>query len=156
MRKVLSKLKRQILVLSLIQANRSRGEQKLKKELIKMGKDLSDQYSTFKLDMNDQYWANKIWGQHTFQVSLALKAIRMLTSRDNINIVDIGDSSGHHLQHINEMLKDKAFKLKTLSVNLDPIAINKIQEKGMEAIKCRAEELHLQSKGLEVDVFLSF
>ena len=43
-----------------------------------------------------------------------------------------------------------------MSVNFDPIAIEKIREKGLKAILCRAEELHLQKDGIITDIFLSY
>ena len=45
-------------------------------------------------------------------------------------------------------------ELNTLSLNLDPIAVAKIQNKGMDAICCRAEELNHHD--IHADVFLLY
>jgi len=143
-----------VLLKALIISNKERKESELRKKLEKIVPDLTDQYSTFKLDMNNSYMVNKIRGQHSFQISIALKAIGLLKNKkDTINVVDIGDSSGTHLIYLNNLLKNK---INTLSVNLDPVAVDKIKLKGLNALLCRAEELHLQEKGIKTDIFLSY
>ena len=142
--------------LSLIKSNKRRKEFSLKKRLISMNLDLANQYSTMKIDMETPYFFNQIFGMHAFQTLLAMKAIDLLGKRDSVNVVDIGDSSGHHLLYLKEVLNQEKCKLNTLSVNLDPIAIEKIKSKKLDALLCRAEELHLQQDGMEADVFLSY
>jgi len=80
------------------------------------------------------------------------EALRFLHLEDvrPLRIVDIGDSCGMHLQYLKYLYKD----IDTLSVNLDPEAIKRIKQKGMDAICARVEDMDLYSKG--TDVCLSF
>jgi len=144
---------------SLIASNKQRNEVELKSKLGQIVPDLTNQYTTFKIDMNNSYLVNKIRGQHSFQISIALKAIELLSMirKENdidINIVDIGDSSGTHLIYLKKLLENK--KINALSVNLDPVAVQKIKDKGLNALLCRAEELHLNKEGFDTDIFLSY
>ncbi|MEK7846841.1 MAG: methyltransferase domain-containing protein, partial [Nitrospinota bacterium] len=66
---------------------------------------------------------------------------------------DIGDSAGTHMLYLKELTKGK-FEIDTISVNLDPRAIKKIEARGLKAVLCRAEELDLGEK--KVDLFTSF
>ncbi len=146
-----------LLNFSLIISNKLRGEVKLKKTLCDVVPDVTKQYTTFEIDKNNQYLTNKLRNLHAFQMSITLKAIELLkktNDNDNINIVDIGDSSGTHLMYLNSLLSHK--NLTTLSVNLDPVAVDKIKAKGLNAILCRAEELHLADDGIKADIFLSY
>lgn len=154
MKEILKSLIFKLLNISLIKSNKERKEESLKQKLEIIVPDLSAQYSTHVIDMNDQYLVNKVRGQHAFQMSLALKTIDLLGNKKNINLVDIGDSSGTHLIYLNNLIKDR--DVNTLSVNLDPNAVSKIQAKGLNAILCRAEELHLQENGMRADIFLSY
>ncbi len=143
-----------ILKFSLLSSNKERQEEKLKEQLSKIVPDLSTQYSTHVIDMSDDYLVHKVRGQHAFQMSLALKAIDFLKEKKSINLVDIGDSSGTHLIYLNNLRDD--IDINTLSVNLDPKAVDKIKAKGLNALLCRAEELHLQENGIRADIFLSY
>lgn len=146
-----------ILNYSLIKSNNSRNEKNLKDELSLICPDLSNQYSSFKIDMSDDYLVNKVRGQHAFQISLALKAVDLLKNKKNLNIVDIGDSSGTHITYLKSILSKGSFEnLRTLSVDIDPVAVKKIKDKGLDAICCRAEELHLINDGVEADLFLMY
>ena len=147
-----------LLTFALQQSNRERGEFQLKKELSTIVPDLSKQYTTFEVNMDNSYLVNKIRGQHAFQMSIALKAIELLNKhKDYINIVDIGDSSGTHLIYLSTLLSEKNIhNIQTLSVNLDPVAVKKIKDKGLNAILSKAEELHLQPDGIKADIFLSY
>lgn len=147
-----------ILTLSLLKSNKNRKEVALKKRLSEIVPDLTNQYTTFKIDMNNKYISNKIRGQHTFQINLALKAIELIGSANKkLNIVDIGDSSGTHLIYLNELLAERGISARTLSVNMDTIAVNKIKSKGLNAILGKAEELHLMTnENLRPDIFLLF
>lgn len=155
MKKLFKFLCYKVLTWSLIVSNKLRKENQLKSQLEKILPDLSQQYTTFTIDMNDNYLVTKLRCQHCFQVSICLKAISLLGKENNITLVDIGDSSGTHLIYIKEVLKEKA--IKTLSVNLDPISVQKIQAKGLDALLCKAEELHLEQEGkFKADIFLSY
>jgi 2-polyprenyl-3-methyl-5-hydroxy-6-metoxy-1,4-benzoquinol methylase len=118
--------------------------------------DLGDQYTVNKIDMEDAYTVEKVRGVHSFQIGLALKSIGLLDSQDAINIVDVGDSSGTHISYLKPFLDQKGIKGETLSVNLDPVAVEKIKKKGLKAILCRAEELHLHKDGVKTDIFLCY
>lgn len=109
--------------------------------------DLSDQYSLFKV--NTPYLRTKVRGLHAFQISLVNEAIGNI---DNPVVVDIGDSSGTHLQYMIGLHPQK--KIRCLSVNLDAKAIERIENKGLEAIKARAEEL--PAYHIDTNIFLCF
>jgi hypothetical protein len=97
------------------------------------------------------YWINKLRAQHSFQISMVLKAIELfnLINKD-ITIVDIGDSAGTHILYLKKILGN----IRSLSVNLDKNAVDKIQKKGLEAVCCRAEEL--DKYNIKPDIFISF
>lgn len=122
--------------------NRSCKEQKLTEMKLKLAKiipDLSDQYTSFKVE--GEYLINKVRSQHAFQITLAQDAIKLLTSKKkHPTIVDIEDSSGTHLKYLNTLIGKE--NIRTLSVNFDPIAVKKIRQKGLEAVESRAELLH--------------
>lgn len=147
-----------MLTVSLKLSNHERGEYSLKQKLSKIVPDLTNQYTTFKIDMKNTYLVNKIRCQHSFQMSLALKAIELLKDeKESINLVDIGDSSGTHLIYLEKLLAEKNIhNVQALSVNLDPVAVEKIKAKGLNAILSKAEELHLQPDGIKADIFLSY
>jgi hypothetical protein len=46
--------------------------------------------------------------------------------------------------------------INSYSVNLDPKAIEKIRQKGLKAIHCRAEDVHKVENGFEPDIFMSY
>ncbi len=81
-----------------------------------------------------------------------LKAIEHLPP-GKLTVVDIGDSAGTHMLYLKELVKDK-FDVDTISVNLAPAAIEKIKARGLSALLCRAEDLNLGNK--QVDLFVSF
>jgi hypothetical protein len=71
-----------------------------------------------------------------------------------VNCVDIGDSSGTHLKYLKNICGEK---INASSVNLDPVAIKKIRERGFEAFETRAELLHKHSDyNRRADIFLSY
>lgn len=126
-------------------------EQRLNGLILKLKQlvpDISDQYSTFKLD--NAYLETKARNMHAFQVSLVNKVIGEFQKPI---IVDIGDSAGTHLQYIIG-LHSQNNNIKCLSVNLDSKAVEKIVKKGLKAINARAESL--QDYDVNADVFLSF
>jgi hypothetical protein len=53
----------------------------------------------------------------------------------------VGDSAGTHLTYLKTLLDRQGVQARTLSVNLDPVAVEKIRARGLEAIQCRAEAL---------------
>ena len=125
----------------------------MKHQLADILPDLTEQYTSFKIE--GPYLVNKLRSLHAFQIKLAQNAISMLESkkRDNPVLVDIGDSSGTHLCYLNSLVRS----IRAISVNLDPIAVEKIKKKGFEAIEFRAELLHDHPDFKEnIDIFLSY
>jgi len=97
------------------------------------------------------YYVSKIRAQHSFQISMVKKALRLFDRPKNgMTIVDIGDSAGTHILYLRELLGE----IKSLSVNLDPQSVELIKSRGLEAIQCRAEEL--EQHNIKADLFLSF
>jgi len=121
------------------------------KKLRDIAPDISDQESSEKNDFND-YTEIKRRSLQAFQCSLMLKALERLSS-GKLTVVDIGDSAGTHMLYLKELTKDR-FDIDTVSVNLDPRAIKKIKARGLDAVLCRAEDLSLGNK--PVDLFTSF
>lgn len=153
------KLAKSILTAAVLSSNRSRGESELKAELVKIVPDISKQYTTFDVAENDTYLNENIRCLHAFQISLALRAVNRIsltTDNKHLNIVDIGDSSGTHILYLNEILSRRGINATALSVNLDPIAVEKIKAKGLHAIHCRAEELSTIEGGVDADIFLLY
>ncbi len=117
--------------------------------------DISDQYTTYKKDMGDTFSITKTRCQHAFQINLALKAIDLSEpGEDQLTVVDIGDSAGTHVSYLSDKSIYNGKDLKTVSVNLDPVAVKKIEDKGFKAICARAEDL--QKHEVHADIFLSF
>jgi len=108
--------------------------------------DITAQYSTFKID--NPYLRTKVRNQHAFQISLVHEIIGEF---DKPMIVDIGDSAGTHLQYIMGLHPKK---MQCLSVNLDAQAVERIKQKGLEAVNARAEDLHKYN--INADIFLCF
>ncbi|MBI3637866.1 MAG: hypothetical protein HY216_16860 [Candidatus Rokubacteria bacterium] len=123
--------------------------------------DLSDQYSTLRLET--PFVVEKVRIQHAFQIRLALRAVGWALddapSTSPLRIVDIGDSSGTHQRYLRALLADdeRAARraVECTSVNLDPAAVQKIQARGLPAIHCRAERLRDEA-GIDADVFVCF
>ena len=120
-------------------ASKEQGYDNLKYKLAEIVPDLTNQYSSFHI--KGEYQTNKTRTQHAFQVKLALDAIKMLNKPegDSVNIVDIGDSSGTHLSYLSHI---SGGRINASSVNLDSVAVEKVRDKGFEAILSRAEDLH--------------
>lgn len=137
-----------ILTKSLKKAAREQGLCELKVKLKEIVPDISDQYSIIKLDTT--YIKTKVRNQHTFQISLVNEVIEKF---DKPTIVDIGDSSGTHLQYIIGLFSKKK-DVKCLSVNLDAKAVEKIKGKGLDAVHARAE--CLDKYNINTDIFLCF
>ena len=124
---------------------------KLVTRLRKIVPDISNQEESEKAIFN-HYSEVKRRALQAFQCSLMLKGLENLSAH-NLTVVDIGDSAGTHMLYLKELTKDR-FNLDTISVNLDPRAIEKIKARGLKAMLCRAEDLDLGGK--EVDLFVSF
>lgn len=142
---------------SLKAAGREQKLENLYQLLEKIIPDISDQYTTFKID-NELLKINTRM-LHSFQINLALKALEFLPIKKSSYIADVGDSSGSHITYLKSIIaNDKRFNhndFKFVSVNIDSVAINKIRSKGIEAILCRAEELD-KIYAIKADLFMSF
>ena len=151
---LLKKIIKKILILSLTSARKEQGLSKLAKKLNEIVPDLTEQYTDFNVE--GKYLITKIRSQHAFQMALVLDALGLLENKDReLTVVDIGDSSGAHLQYFQGLIGKN--KIRPVSVNLDSTAVKKIRDKGFEAIESRAEMLHEHPdfSGC-VDVFLAF
>jgi len=154
-KKVVKKIIFKFLEYSLNSASKEQGLTDLKVKLEKIIPDLSEQYTSFKIQGN--YIVNKLRSLHAFQVQLAQEAVSMLDSKKQKNptLVDIGDSSGAHLRYLQELAVGG--NIRAISVNLDPVAVEKVRKKGFKAIESRAELLH-EHPDFEgnADIFLSY
>jgi len=118
-------------------------------KLVAIVPDITHQYSTFNID--SKYLETNVRALHAFQMSLVNKTIELI-NKNSTNIVDIGDSAGTHIQYIKGLHPEQ--NIKSLSINIDQEAVNKIRAKGLEALCARAEELSFLD--IETDVFLLF
>ena len=134
-------------------AVKSNGYSEILEKLRAIVPDISDQESSEASTFND-YWELKRRALQAFQCDMMLKALEKIGGgKKEVTVVDIGDSAGTHMLYLKELTKDR-FDIKTVSVNLDPRAIKKIEARGLKAMLCRAEELDLGEK--KVDLFTSF
>ena len=131
-------------------------EQDLKHLIPKLKEISSDYYDHYNhVKIEGEYWNYKVRALHAFQFDLTKKAIEIIKQqkeKNDLTIVDIGDSSGTHTNYLKKLIQN--VNLKLLSVNLDPKAIEKIKQKGFEAILSRAEDL--QKYNINPDLFMSF
>jgi len=132
---------------SLKRAAEEQGLSKLIKNLEEIAPDISDQYSSCRVET--PYLRTKIRNMHAFQVSLVN---RVINEFQKPVIVDIGDSSGTHLQYIKGLWPKK--DVRCLGVNLDEKAVARIKKRGLEALQARAEDLDKYNVG--ADIFLCF
>ncbi|MCK5023864.1 MAG: hypothetical protein KAS04_06825 [Candidatus Aenigmarchaeota archaeon] len=147
----INNLKEIFLIKSIHAAIQEQGLSQLMNKLETIVPDITHQYSTF--EIYSDYYKAKVRGQHTFQIHLVNKALKLISGvNDNFLIVDIGDSAGTHICYLRSIHNNQNTKF--LSVNIDEMAVNKIRKKGLEAICCRAEDL--SSYSLNADIFLSF
>lgn len=137
--------------LSIHAALSQNGYRELIKRLRETVPDISNQESSEKDTFND-YWELKRRVLQAFQCTMMLRALKSFPS-GNLIIADIGDSAGTHMFYLKELAKGK-YDIDTISVNLDPRAIEKIKTRGLRAILCRAEDLDMGDK--KVDLFTSF
>ena len=115
--------------------------------------DISKQESWEDSDFND-YLEIKRRLLHAYQVRTMARLLDALDTH-HVRVVDIGDSAGTHCLYFKQVFKD-THEVSTLSINLDPRAIEKIKERGLPALLKRAEEITPNDLGGEVDVFTSF
>jgi hypothetical protein len=148
----IARLTESMLIKSIRAAIREQDLLPIYQRLTKIVPDITHQYSSF--DVDSEYLNTKVRAQHAFQISLVNEAIQLFYSspEDRLTIVDIGDSAGTHIQYIKELYKNR--DIRSLSVNVDGEAIRRIQDKGLEAIQARAEDL--ASLSITADIFLSF
>lgn len=139
---------------SILAAVREQGLLPIYQQLSLIVPDITYQYTSF--DLDTEYLRIKVRAQHSFQIALVNEALQsidgMRRNTNTIMIVDIGDSSGTHLQYIKALHKDRSTRC--LSINMDSEAVRRIKQKGLEAICARAEDLAVLS--IEADIFLSF
>ena len=158
-RKNISEKIRCFLISSLLQSSQERGEVDLKNRLMAIVPDITGQYTTFRIEADDGYLNAKVRAHHTFQIGITLKAVKRLLeekARKQITIVDIGDSSGTHLRYLEGLKEDYGIEINAMSVNLDAKAVEKIKAQGLNALQCRAEDLHKIEGGISADIFISF
>jgi len=138
---------------SLEAAQREQGLADLVRRLREIVPDIAGQESSEEKVFNP-YWEVKRRGLQAFQCREMLAAVDALGRAPGagLTVVDIGDSAGTHLLYLKTLL-GPARPVETVSVNLDPRAIAKIQARGMKAVLCRAEDLRLDRP---VDLFVSF
>jgi len=154
MRKIIKSIVFYLLDMSLNLASLEQGLKELKRKLGEIVPDLTNQYTSFQI--TGSYENNKVRSLHAFQIQLALDTISLLTNEEGnlVNVVDIGDSAGTHLTYLSHILEGG---VRVSSVNLDPVAVEKIRSKGFEAILSRAEILHKHPDFNEkTDIFLSY
>ncbi|MBF0353748.1 MAG: hypothetical protein HQL43_00730 [Alphaproteobacteria bacterium] len=136
---------------SLDAAAKEQGLLDLRQRLRTILPDIRDQYS---LAMDEaeyvRYWECKMRSLHAFQVQMALEAIAHLGG-SNLVLADIGDSCGNHATYI-KALEPRVKRV--ISVNLDPVAVDKVKSKGGDALLARAEEMDLE--GIAPDLFMTF
>lgn len=123
------------------------------KKIEKIISDYSKQYNHGKID--GKFWNYKVRAHHAFQLQMCLKAINLFKEnffKKKIKIIDIGDSSGTHVNYLKKIVDE--FEIETLSVNLDPLAVKKIQENGHDAINVKAEDI--EKYDIDKDIFISF
>jgi len=137
-----------VLRISIEKSSKNQGLKDLTDKLRKIVPDITDQYSTFKVD--NLYTEIKVRNQHAFQIALVNEIIGEF---DKPTIVDIGDSAGTHLQYIIGLHSNNK-NIHCLSVNIDNQAVEKIKQKGFVAVNARAEDLHKYN--IDADIFLCF
>jgi len=113
--------------------------------------DISQQEAGTKETFNP-YWEYKRRGLQAFQSALMLRALKGYAKR-NLSVADIGDSAGTHMLYLKNLANKLCYQIDSVSVNLDPRAIDKIRSRGLKAILCRAENLELPQN---VDLAVSF
>jgi len=145
----LKELGKKILTFSILKAAEEQGLMQLIIRLDNIVPDISKQRSHSLI--TGDYEKIKARSQHAFQMKLFEKAIRSIGEK-KLTVVDIGDSAGTHLRYIKALCRD--LEIRTISVDIDERAVEKIRAKGMEAIHCAAEDLNLGNT--EINLFTTF
>ena len=145
-------LRLKILAQSIEQASKEQKLDHLTSKLRSIVPDISKQYTVgFDPQEYQIYWEKKLRLMHAFQVQGIIRALDTIGG-SNHTLVDIGDSSGNHSKYIRSLRPDVK---RCISVNLDPVAVEKAKATGEDAILCRAEEVskHL---GSSASLYMSF
>ncbi len=101
------------------------------------------------------FYAFKVRAQHTFQIFFTIRMIQKYCKNEPFIIADIGDSSGNHIKYLQILQNRYHYRIKdAYSVNIDPVAIQKIRDNGGNAFLQKAE--NLQEINLSCDVMVSF
>lgn len=114
--------------------------------------DVSQQETTESRNF-DKYVELKRRILQTFQCQMMQDLLASFPQDKKLTVVDIGDSAGTHMLYLRSLVS-QGRDIETISVNLDPRAIEKITAHGLKAVLCRAEELDLGSR--EISFFTSF
>ena len=135
-RELLKKLFYRLAVASLNSTNKQAGRLGMIEKITAIVPNISDQFSTWTVDMKNTYDVTKIRSIHAFQVSLALFALGKTSNeitKNVLSVVDIGDSSGTHVRYLKELYSDSNNKsAEFISVNLDADAVEQISRKAVE------------------------
>jgi hypothetical protein len=130
---------------SVLLAQREQGLSKLVRFLREIVPDISNQESREVLN-SSAYWELKRRTLQAFQCSLMMRAIEDIP-KQKLVVADIGDSSGTHMLYLKELTKGHRDNIDTVSINLDPRAIEKIRARGLKAILKRAEDIAPEDVG---------
>ena len=97
-----------------------------------LNSDLAEQYT--EKAQHTPFRDIKIKNQQAFQVDFTKNAIEkyiLSTGTKEIHVVDIGDSAGTHIKKLRKLMEhDNRPALHAVSVNLDPVAVDKIVRGG--------------------------
>ncbi len=148
-----------ILIKSISTSVKKNKRNELKKKLQEIVPSLTDQYTTKDIRINDNFSNEKLRSLHAFQVNFLLNGMSHIVENNDerkkqLNIIDIGDSSGNHAKYLSG-LQDITEKLNLLSIDIDPLSVEKIKSKGLKAVCCRAEEIGKLDLGFKPDMMYS-
>ena len=143
-----AEIREKLLSWSIVCALREQGLWNMYYKLKDIVPDIVHQYTSFAI--NSKYLELNVRAMHAFQMTLVNEALQKLPN--NPTVVDIGDSAGTHIQYIKGLHPEQ--NIKSLSINIDQEAVNRIRTKGLEALCARAEELSFLN--IEADIFLLF
>lgn len=143
--KTLNKLSYGVCLWSVRQAVREQGLLPLYRSLERIVPDITHHYNSY--TMKGKYHLTKTRAQQSFQISLALETLSMF---DVDSVMDIGDSAGNHLKYMQSL----THSMRVASMNTDQRAIDKIEAKGITAI--RANAIEYDWDGTDYDMFTAF
>ncbi|MAF96551.1 MAG: hypothetical protein CMM60_12455 [Rhodospirillaceae bacterium] len=140
------------LVSSVDRACKEYGLSDLRRTLESLVPNISDQCSGYTLS---ESWSQIVRARHALQICQVQRAISLLDSTLKLSIVDIGDSSGVHLEYIRAL--NERIRFSTLSINNDEIAVSKIRDKGFPTLKTRIESMHGDPEFIaDANIYLCF